>query len=147
MTEPTDDVLCRFCGTPLRERVNSKGNIVWTRTGQHGPMVICEHSPNHWHDPHRDDPEHGHTFRIEVRSRGSYGVVGVEGHTDSGDFGPPFTVDVRAWNLPDALRTAAALFPAMWHLDDEPLTGGSDAESDSAPATNAPSSPRSNGGE
>lgn len=121
---PVVEALCRFCGAQICERVNKKGKTVWTRTGEGGPMVICEHSPNHWHDPYRDDPEYGHTFRIEVTSRGSYSVVGVEGHTDSRDFGPPFTVDVRAWNLPDALRTAAAVFPAMWHFNDESLTGG-----------------------
>lgn len=122
-TSPDEDVLCRFCGKAIRERVNSKGKTVWTRTGPTGPMVICEHSPTHWHDPYRDDPEHGHTFRIEITSRGSYGVVGEEGHTDAEEFmGGPMTIDMRAWNLPDALRQAAAVFPAIWHLDAESAT-------------------------
>lgn len=120
-----EDVLCRFCGKAIRERTNRQGETVWTRTGPTGPMVICEGSPNdYWHSPYRpDDPEQGHTFRIEVTSRGSYGVVGEEGHTDAEEFmGGPMTIDIRAWNLPDALRQAAAVFPAIWHLDAEPAT-------------------------
>jgi hypothetical protein len=31
----------------------------------------------------------------------------------------PMSVEVRAWNLPDALRTAAAVFPSTWHLGDD----------------------------
>lgn len=58
------------------------------------------------HPAEPDGPEDGHTFRITVSSRGSYGIVGVEGYTDASDFGPPWTMDVRAWNLRDALRKA-----------------------------------------
>lgn len=67
----------------------------------------------------QDGPGDGHTFRIEVTSRGSYAVKGVEGHTDSDHFDPPMSVEVRAWNLPDALRQAAALFPTAWNLGDD----------------------------
>lgn len=113
-----DDVLCRFCGVTIVERPSKHRGTVWTRTGPDGPMVICEPALG-FHEPYRDDPEHGHTFRLVVTSRGSYGIVGEEEHTDSEDFGPPFTVDVRAWNLPDALRQAAVLFPRLWQLDDD----------------------------
>jgi hypothetical protein len=55
-------------------------------------------------------PEDGHTFEISYRSRGSYRVVGDEQHHDApGYSGPTHRVEVRAWNLRDALRRAAEL--------------------------------------
>lgn len=55
-------------------------------------------------------PDEGHTFRISYESRGSYSVVGDEHHTDAPDFdGIVHTVEVRAWNLRDALKKAADL--------------------------------------
>lgn len=65
-----------------------------------------------------DSPEMGHTFHIEVASRGSYAVVGEPGHTDADHFGPPMTLDVRAWDLPAALRKAAAVPLNEWGSDD-----------------------------
>lgn len=57
-----------------------------------------------------EGPDDGHTFRITFDSRGSYSVVGDEHHTDAPDFhGVPHVVEVRAWNLRDALRKAANL--------------------------------------
>lgn len=106
-------VLCRFCGVEIREWTNKKNEVRWTRA-EGVPLVICEHAPDYWHSPYVDDPEHGHTFYIQVTSRGSYRTTGDEVHTDSEDFGPPMTVSIRAWNLPDALRQAAAVFPAIW---------------------------------
>lgn len=52
-------------------------------------------------------PDDGHTFRLTVSSRGSYSVVGDEHPTDALDFGTPWAMDVRAWNLPAALAKAA----------------------------------------
>lgn len=66
----------------------------------------------------RDDPEAGHTFRLTATSRGSYGVVGVEGHTDAEwmpeDLVTPFRIEVRAWNQRDALCKAASLPLSAW---------------------------------
>jgi hypothetical protein len=65
--------------------------------------------------PAEGGPDDGHTFRLTALIRGSYGVVGEEHHTDVGEFmGPAFGVEVRAWNLPDALRKAAELPLADW---------------------------------
>lgn len=69
----------------------------------------------------RDDPEAGHTFRIEAHSRGSYAVLGADGkpgpHTDA-EWMPehPFVIEVRAWSLRDALAKAAQLPLAAWRL-------------------------------
>jgi hypothetical protein len=55
-------------------------------------------------------PEDGHTFEISYRSRGSYTVTGDPEHRDAPDFdGFVHRVEVRAWNLRDALRRAAEL--------------------------------------
>jgi len=60
-------------------------------------------------------PDDGHTFAISVRSRGSYRVVGEEHHHDSDWMGErPITLTVRAWNLPDAMRAAAAVGLNDW---------------------------------
>jgi hypothetical protein len=78
----------------------------------------------------REGPDDGHTFRLEAHSRGSYGVVGQEGHTDADWLGePPLTVEVRAWNLKDALRKALGLSLADWsreghRLGDPPPEAG-----------------------
>lgn len=54
--------------------------------------------------------DEGHTFRISFESRGSYKVVGDEHHHDAPDFdGGVHTVEVRAWNLRDALVKASEL--------------------------------------
>lgn len=69
----------------------------------------------------RDDPEAGHTFRIEAHSRGSYAVVTEDGttspHTDA-EWMPetPFVIEVRAWSLSDAMRKAAQLPLPLWRL-------------------------------
>lgn len=90
-----------------------KSGPLWCSTGPQ-PHTICERSPDHHHHPD-EGPESGHTFRVSVTCRGSYGVVGVEGHTDEPEFtGPPMTVEVRAWNLSDALRRAQAVPFAVW---------------------------------
>lgn len=64
-----------------------------------------------------DTPEDGHTFRIRASSRGSYAVVG-EPHHDAAEFHDvePFTLEVRAWDLPAALRRAAATPLAAWKM-------------------------------
>lgn len=116
-------VRCLECGAEIRERTLKSGPC-WVRATGNGSRTICEKSPNYRHYPNLG-PESGHTFRISVDSRGSYAVVGVEGHTDSEDFmGPPMTVEVRAWNLPDAVRRAANLPVSVWFESIE------DAESD-----------------
>jgi hypothetical protein len=67
----------------------------------------------------RDDPEAGHTFRLTAASRGSYAVSGIPGHTDAEwmpeDVAAPFAIEVRAWNLSDALAKAARLPLGAWH--------------------------------
>jgi hypothetical protein len=58
-------------------------------------------------------PEDGHTFRIKVNSRMASGIMGPgdkapHDYTDADWWGPEeWTLEVRAWNLPDALRAAA----------------------------------------
>lgn len=68
----------------------------------------------------QDDPEAGHTFRLTAASRGSYGVVGVEGHTDAEwmpeDVAAPFVIEVRAWSLRAAMAKAAQLPLSSWRL-------------------------------
>jgi hypothetical protein len=59
-----------------------------------------------------EGPEDGHTFRIEVHSRGSYAVWDAEKgqvgpHSDADWMGePPLTLEVRAWSLKAALQKA-----------------------------------------
>lgn len=55
-------------------------------------------------------PEFGHTFRFRFDIRPSSKVVGDPECTDAPDFmGPVSEIQVRAWNLRDALRKAADL--------------------------------------
>lgn len=62
-----------------------------------------------------ESPEHGHTFEITVRSRGSHKVVGDPVHTDAQDFlGEPWTFRVRAWSLKKAFERAAHLPMTIW---------------------------------
>lgn len=57
-----------------------------------------------------EGPEAGHTFRFRFDIRGSSKVVGDPEYTDAPDFmGPVHEIQVRAWNLRDALRKAADL--------------------------------------
>lgn len=65
-------------------------------------------------------PDDGHTFRLTHSSRGSYAIADVPGHTDSDHWGPPSTVEVRAWNLRDALLAAARLRLDAWQDEDPP---------------------------
>lgn len=104
---------CLECHADIRER-DLKSGPVWCSTGLVA-HTICERSPDHHHHPDLG-PDSGHTFRVSVESRGSYAVVGVEGHHDADDFmGPVMTVEVRAWNLPDALRRACNYpLPSWW---------------------------------
>lgn len=66
-----------------------------------------------------EGPDDGHTFRLHVLSRMSSTIVGEEHHTDAPNFGrAALTLDVRAFDLPAALRKAAALPLAEWeHVD------------------------------
>lgn len=69
-----------------------------------------------------EGPEDGHTFRLEAHSRGSYSVVGVEGHTDADWMGePPLVLEVRAWSLKAALLKAAGLGLENWSRDGKRL--------------------------
>jgi len=70
----------------------------------------------------RDDPEAGHTFRLQAVSRGSYAVCDETGepgpHTDA-DWMPgeePFVIEVRGWSLSQALGKAAQLPLPCWRL-------------------------------
>lgn len=81
----------------------------------------------------RTDPEAGHTFRLQARSRGSYAHLTEDGttspHTDA-DWMPTdveeaedgFRIEVRAWNLRDALTKAASLPLSAWKEPGEPST-------------------------
>ena len=65
-----------------------------------------------------DDPDRGHTFRLSVTSRMSSKVVGDEHHTDADWFSPPIVAEVRAWDLPAALRFAAGFGLTDWeHIE------------------------------
>lgn len=74
-----------------------------------------------------EGPDDGHTFRILFDIRGSYSVVGDAHHTDSTNFdGIYHVVEVRAWNLRDALRKAVDLpFEALMgtELVGQPVSG------------------------
>lgn len=60
-------------------------------------------------------PEDGHTFEIAVRLRGSYTVVGREGHHDEPEWGPPMVPQqVRARSLDEALEKARQLPLSAW---------------------------------
>lgn len=64
-------------------------------------------------------PEAGHTFRISMSSRGSYSVVGEPGHRDAAEFDEPRTVEVRAWNLREALLQAIDLPLSAWFPEED----------------------------
>jgi len=76
----------------------------------------------------RDDPEAGHTFRLRATSRGSYAHLTEDGttspHTDAEwmpeDVEDGFRIEVRAWNLRDALKKAASLPLRAWKEPGEP---------------------------
>lgn len=66
------------------------------------------------------EADHGHTWRITFSSRGSYTVTGDEHHTDAPHFDEPSrTVEVRAWNLRDALAKASVLPLEAWFPEEE----------------------------
>lgn len=77
---------------------------------------VCVYQP-----PQCEGPQHGHTFRFTVESRGS-SRVWPEGeepgpYTDNEDFsGCPWTLEVRAWSLRAALVKAAALPLNAWKM-------------------------------
>lgn len=66
-----------------------------------------------------EGPNDGHTFEIQVRARGSYAEPG-RSHRDMADFGDSAIVQIRAWNLHEALRKAARtpLIAWAWPLTD-----------------------------
>jgi hypothetical protein len=66
-------------------------------------------------------PEDGHTFRFTMASRTSANVEG-EPKSDSGWWGDPSRVEVRAWNLRDALAKAQALPLSAWVPADDVVT-------------------------
>lgn len=106
---------CLICFAEIREKA-LKGGPCWVRVSSPGNTAhtICEQSPDCHHHPDLG-PESGHTFRVSVESRGSYAVAGVEGHTDAEDFsGPVMTVEVRAWDLPEAVRRASNYPLSVW---------------------------------
>jgi hypothetical protein len=78
----------------------------------------------------QEGPELGHTFRLEAHSRGSYGLL-EEGdpaphdYEDADWFGePPLTLEVRAWNLRDALLKAARIGLPEWRREGRRLADG-----------------------
>lgn len=64
-----------------------------------------------------DDSE-GHLFRFLVQSQGRYSVTGVPGYHDSAEWGEPWSIEVRAWDLKSAARKAAERGMIGW--DQEP---------------------------
>lgn len=77
----------------------------------------CDHPELHVPLVHPADT--GHLWRVVALSKMSSSVVGDEHHTDSDYFGPPLIAEVRAWDLPAALRKAAHLPLREWtHPDD-----------------------------
>jgi hypothetical protein len=59
-------------------------------------------------------PDDGHLWTLAVGSRMSSRVVGEEHHTDADWTTEPWTLEVRAWSLPAALRAAAASPLSAW---------------------------------
>jgi len=57
------------------------------------------------HDP--GGPEHGHLFHLSVTHRGTHRVVGDPIYHEADWWSEPWTLDVRAWSLPEAIRKAA----------------------------------------
>lgn len=71
-------------------------------------------------DVERVDGGPGHRFHLSARIQASY-RVGDGPYTDAVEVGPePFTTVVRAWNLADACRAAAALPLANWTHEEPP---------------------------
>jgi len=67
-----------------------------------------------------EGPDRGHTFRIAVTSRGSSKVVGEEHYSDSNWWSEPYVQDVRAHNLPEAMRRAAERPLGSWETAERP---------------------------
>ena len=66
-----------------------------------------------------EGPNDGHRFRISVASAGSYRVIGKPDRHDCDWWSDPSTVEVRAWNLRDALTKVAALPFSAWFPEDD----------------------------
>ncbi len=66
-----------------------------------------------------EGPDTGHLFRISVAGTMSSRVVGDLHHTDADWEAEPWTVEVRAWSLPEAMRKAADLPLTAWRQPDE----------------------------
>jgi hypothetical protein len=75
-------------------------------------------------EQYAEGPQDGHTFRIEMTSRGSSRTVGDPTYTDNDWWSDPWHVEVRAWNLTDALRKAAELPLVLWRNDKDQFIGG-----------------------
>lgn len=72
------------------------------------------------HDGQEVEADLGHTWRLTVESRASSAVVGDQHHHDAPEFTPlGRAVEVRAWNLRQALTAAAALPLQVWFDLDE----------------------------
>lgn len=62
--------------------------------------------------------QQGHLFRFTVTSQGRY--QGPDGKFSDADWeGDPWTLEVRAWSLVEALRTAADLGMNAWDMGDD----------------------------
>jgi len=64
------------------------------------------------HDP--GGPEHGHLFRIIVTGRMTSRVVGDPTYYESDWEAEPWTLEVRAWSLKEAMAKAALHELADW---------------------------------
>lgn len=80
-----------------------------------------------------EGPEDGHTFRLAITLRPSSKVVGEKTHHDADGFRPDGLqpIEVRAWNLQDALLKAAELPLSAW-FPEEDDEGDPGAEAGSA---------------
>lgn len=76
-----------------------------------------------WREP-EGGPDDGHSWRIEVTSRGSYGVTGNPEHHDADYFDGPLRTSVRAWSLSAALKAVAKLPLFEWIVDYTELSEG-----------------------
>jgi hypothetical protein len=104
---------CLFCGVLLRESQGKRGTV-WVNDEvqpDKGARVVCM-SALGFHQPSRG-PKDGHLFRVSVTSRGVLGD-GKGNYTECDWDGPPMVVEVRAWNLSDAVRRASFFPMNLW---------------------------------
>lgn len=115
-------VTAAHLGDGLREVLVRKGSQVVTHqilSVQMAAMVISGWPANIEHFP-VPGPDDGHLFRLSMDLRGSSMVVGDEHHTDDPNWSPdPWTIEVRAWSLREAIAKIHALPLCAWTTGEE----------------------------